>query len=87
MKPVIIITIALVLFISLIIGLIILIYSNNENIAIEKNLDKPSFFMVEAYDDWPDNYRKWDKNLSWHDFLISQHFCCINRIQIMSSVE
>ena len=35
MKPVIMITIALVLFISLIIGLIILIYSNNENIAIE----------------------------------------------------
>ena len=71
MKPVIIITIAFVLFISVIIGLIIFIYQNNENdIDVEENLTKPSFFIMEAYYVWPDNYRKWDRNLSWDDFEI-----------------
>ena len=46
MKPVIIITIALVLFISLIIGLIILIDSNNENIAIENEKVETQKFVT-----------------------------------------
>jgi len=68
MKPVIIIVI--VLFILLIIGLFIFIYSNDDNIPVEETPTKINSIIVEAYDDWPDNFRKWDKNLSWDDFEI-----------------
>jgi len=41
-----------------------------ENIPVSENSNKSYSFSVDAYDVWPDNYRKWDRNLSWDDFEI-----------------